>query len=122
MRQGKEMSFITQAIKILEEVGSSFHLPLFIFLLLFSLLIIFYVFVWLTQSHVRSTIEFCQQRNEYLLYLAMHTSFLRGRAAIRQSKKKRVSYIYTTGMNPLRAAKALQNPHSKTEKNFLREF
>lgn len=63
LRQGKEMSFITQAIKILEEVGSSFHLPLFIFLLLFSLLIIFYVFVWLTQSHVRSTMEFCQRRN-----------------------------------------------------------
>lgn len=37
-------------------------------------------------------------------------------------EKKRVEYIYTTGMNPLRAAKALQNPHSKTAKNFLRKF
>ncbi|PHU19625.1 hypothetical protein BC332_10776 [Capsicum chinense] len=34
-------------------------------------------------------------------------------------EKKRVEYIYTCGMNPLRAAKALQNPHSKTANHNL---
>ncbi|PHT35213.1 hypothetical protein CQW23_27013 [Capsicum baccatum] len=34
-------------------------------------------------------------------------------------ENKRVEYIYTCGMNPLRAAKDLQNPHSKTANRSL---
>ncbi|PHT36570.1 hypothetical protein CQW23_24270 [Capsicum baccatum] len=34
-------------------------------------------------------------------------------------EEKKVEYIYTCGMNPLRATKALQNPHSKAANHNL---
>ncbi|PHT77905.1 hypothetical protein T459_15957 [Capsicum annuum] len=43
----------------------------------------------------------------------------RNRMKVGDPEKKIVEYIYTTGMNPLRAAKALQNPHSKSANHNL---
>lgn len=49
--------------EILQELSTSTPLPLFFCFIGFCILIIFYIFVWLSQKNVKSTMDFLQKNH-----------------------------------------------------------